>query len=92
MKPMKLSQKEKRIEDALIRGEYLDVNASEFETIAQAIANRKKDAVLNLRVNSEDLKWIKQKAKKLGIKYQTFIGEFLHRLAQVDASRSGLRH
>jgi len=49
--------------------------------IAKAIEQRKKDAVLNIRINSKDLALIKNKAKKHGVKYQTFISEFLHRIA-----------
>ena len=82
MRQTKLTRQEKAIEDALVKGEYVDVSHEEFSSIAQAIKARKKDAVLNLRVNSRDLESIKQKAKRLGIKYQTFISEFIHRLAQ----------
>ncbi len=72
---------EKEIEDALLRGEYVDVSKEKFEEIAQALAGARKNAVLNIRVNSNDLELIKTKAKKLGVKYQTLISEFLHRLA-----------
>lgn len=81
MRRMKLSRKERDIERALLRGEYVDVGRSEFDAIAEAVAHRRKDAVLNIRVNSQDLKAIKAKAKRHGIKYQTFISEFLHRVA-----------
>ena len=64
----KLTKNEKKIESALINGEFMDVGKTEFETIAQSLAARKKDAVLNIRVNREDLKKIKSKAKKYGIK------------------------
>jgi predicted DNA binding CopG/RHH family protein len=72
---------ERAVEEALLRGEYRDVAESEFEEIAQAVAHRRKDAVLNVRVNSQDLKTIKAKAKRHGIKYQTFVSELLHRIA-----------
>jgi len=81
MRQIKLSRQEREIENALVKGEYFDVDKSEFNEIAQAISARKKDAVLNIRVNSGDLKSIKQKAKRLGIRYQTLISEFLHRFA-----------
>lgn len=81
MRQVKLSRGERDIEQALIRGEYVDVGKSEFEAIAEAVAHRRKDAVLNIRVNSQDLKAIKEKAKRHGIKYQTFISEFLHHVA-----------
>lgn len=82
MRRIKLTREEREIEDALIKGEYVDVSEERFQEIAQAIERRKKDTVLNIRVNSYDLKNIKQKAKRYGVKYQTFISEFIHRLAQ----------
>ncbi len=68
--------------EGLLKGEFVDVPQEEFVAIADAVAARRKDAVLNLRVNSRDLESIKQKARKLGIKYQSFISEILHRVAQ----------
>ncbi len=82
MKRVNLTRQEREIEDALVRGEYTNVSKAEFDHIAHAIASRKKDAVLNLRVNSRDLESLKRKAQKLGVKYQTFISEILHRAAQ----------
>lgn len=81
MREIKLTKNEKKIEEALLKGEYASVPKPEFEAIAQAIARRRKDAVLNIRINHSDLVSLKKKAKKLGVKYQTFISEFLHRLA-----------
>ena len=81
MRRIKLTKYEKDIEDRLLRGEYVDVSKEEFDEIAKALDARKKDAVLNIRVNSYDLKNLKEKAHKLGVKYQTFIAEILHRAA-----------
>ena len=78
---IKLTKQEKEIENALIAGKLVDIEEEELKQISKAIARRKKDAVLNIRINSKDLKKIKQKAKKLGIKYQTFISEVLHKIA-----------
>ena len=78
---IKLTRQEKEIDDALAAGEFVNVGKDELKQISQAIARRKKDAVLNIRVNSQDLESIKKKAEKLGIKYQTFISEVLHRIA-----------
>ena len=78
---IKLTKQEKEIENALLSGELVDIKKSELEQISQTIARRKKDAVLNIRINSQDLKNIKQKAKKLGIRYQTLISEVLHKIA-----------
>jgi len=80
MRKIKLTKQEQWIEDHL--DEFVPVSREEFNQIAQAIEARKKDAVLNIRVNSYDLEYLKQKAQKLGIKYQTFISEILHKVAQ----------
>ena len=81
MRRIKLTREERAIEDALIRGEYVPVPRKEFREIVQALAHRRKDAVLNIRINSTDLKSIKEKARRNGVKYQTFIAELLHRVA-----------
>lgn len=81
MKNIRLTKEEREIEKALIGGEYRSVTQKEFESIAEAIRQRKKNAVLNIRVNSEDLRRLKQKSKRLGVAYQTFISEILHRFA-----------
>ena len=82
MSRIKLTKQEKAIENALLKGEYKNAPKSEFNSIAEAIAARKKDAVLNIRVNSKDLASIRQKAKRFGVKYQTFIAELIHRVAR----------
>jgi len=79
MRRMKLTKEEQWIEDHA--EEFVPVSREEFELIKQAIERRKKNAVLNIRVNSYDLQYIKQKARKLGVKYQTFISEILHSVA-----------
>ncbi|MBI2095756.1 MAG: antitoxin [Candidatus Omnitrophica bacterium] len=81
MRRIKLTREEKTIEDALVRGEYVPVSKEKFEEIARAIETHRKNAVLNIRINQGDLDALKTKAKKLGVKYQTFISEILHRVA-----------
>ncbi|MHA1856681.1 MAG: antitoxin [Promethearchaeota archaeon] len=81
MRKMKLTKQEKEIENALLKGEYVDIERDEFKHIADAVASRKKDSVLNIRINGEDLKLLKKKAQNFGIRYQTFISELLHRIA-----------
>jgi predicted DNA binding CopG/RHH family protein len=82
MRRIKLTKQEKAIEDALVRGDYVPVSKKEMDSIIEAIEARKKDSVLNIRINSQDLQNIKRKAKKLGVKYQTFISEVLHKIAE----------
>ena len=79
---IKLTRMEREIEEAAERGEYVATSKERFDEIAEAIQARRKDAVLNIRVNSGDLESLKEKAEKLGVKYQTFISELLHRAAQ----------
>ena len=86
MRKVKLTKNEKETENALMQGEYIDIDKNEFKSIAQAIVSRKKDTVLNIRMNKEDLKLLKKKAQQLGIKYQTFISELLHRVAHNETS------
>jgi predicted DNA binding CopG/RHH family protein len=81
MKRIRLNKEERGIEKAILRGEYKPIGRAESERIARAIARRRKDAVLNIRVNSEDLNQIKEKARKMGVPYQTFISEVLHQVA-----------
>ena len=80
-KRITLDRSERAIEQAVRRGEYRPASKDEFNRIAEAIARRKKDAVLNIRVNSQDLESIKQKAMKVGIPYQTFVSELIHQYA-----------
>jgi predicted DNA binding CopG/RHH family protein len=81
MKRIRLTREERAIEKALLRGEYKPIGREETRRIADALARRKKDAVLNIRVNSMDLADIKKKARRLGVPYQTFISEVLHQVA-----------
>lgn len=80
MKKFKLTKEEQWIEDHA--EEFVPVSRKQFEIIKQALERKKKDAVLNIRVNSYDLETIKHKARKIGVKYQTFISEILHRVAE----------
>ena len=82
MKRIRLTKEEKEIEDSLLRGEYVKVTGAELQEISSSLAARKKDMMMTIRVNSTDIKKIKIKAKKLGVKYQTFISEILHKVAQ----------
>ena len=80
MRRMKLTKEEQWIEDHA--EEFVPVSREEYKKLVEALERRKKDAVLNIRVNSYDLEYIKRKAQKMGIKYQTFISEILHKVAE----------
>ncbi|MDD4953840.1 MAG: antitoxin [Candidatus Omnitrophica bacterium] len=80
MRKIKLTKEEQWIEDHF--EEFVPVSKERYNEIVQALERRKKDTVLNIRVNKFDLETIKQKARKMGFKYQTFISEILHKVAQ----------
>jgi predicted DNA binding CopG/RHH family protein len=88
MRRMKLTKWEKETEDALLRGDYVPVSKEKFEEIKKSIEARRKDAVLNIRINKMDLDALKEKAQRLGVKYQSFIAEILHNVAMERRLRS----
>lgn len=73
----KLTKEEKEIER--MAHLYVPTPAAEVRWIAKQIARARKDAVISVRVNSEDLKRFKAKAKKLGVPYQSIVSELIHR-------------
>lgn len=80
IKRMRLTPEEKAIEAESLTV-YRPVSPEKFKMITEALARRRKDAVLNIRINSYDLATIKQTAKKAGVPYQTLISELLHEYA-----------
>lgn len=82
-RPMKLTRYEQNIEDAIERGEYsISASKEDAEEIRAAIEAYRKNAILHIRINEGVLQKLKAKAKKLGVKYQTFIAEILRNVAQ----------
>ena len=81
MKRIKLTKEEKKIEKDLTAGKYKKVTGKLLNRVKKALVNRKKDYVMTIRVSSADIKKIKKRANRLGIKYQTFISEILHEIA-----------
>lgn len=82
MRETRLTKEEKKIEDKLLKGSYFSVSKSEFEDIAESVASKKRNAMLNIRVNKDDIERIKKIAKKFGVGYQTLISELIHRVAK----------
>lgn len=79
---MKLTEEEKQVDEDLCAGVYKPISPKEFLKIKETIDQWKKSSVLNMRVNPEDIMLIKEKAEKLGVRYQTFIAVHLHRVAR----------
>ena len=82
MKRIKLDKEEKEIMKGIENDEFVPVTGKEFRDAADAIAARKKDATLTLRVNSQDINRIKKMANKKRIRYQSYLSEVIHRLAE----------
>lgn len=82
MRKIKLTREEQWIEDHM--EEFVPVRKEEYDLIVRSLEARKKNAVLNIRVNKLALDVLKQKAQKAGIKYQTFISEILHKVSGVQ--------
>lgn len=80
MRKQKLTREEQWIEDHI--EEFVPINRKLYGEIVAALERKKKEMVLNMRINRDDLEAIKQKARKSGIKYQTLISEILRRFAQ----------
>lgn len=78
---VKLTPEEKKIMKAIEADEYIPVSGKELKDVADAIAARKKDATLTIRVNSRDIDRIKQMAVQKGIPYQSYLSEVIHRVA-----------
>ena len=78
---MKLTRYEKKIERDLINGVYVQGSKEETERIRAAIEAYRKNAILHIRINEGVLRKLKEKATKLGVKYQTCIAEVLRTVA-----------
>ncbi len=82
MKKQHLDQEEKAIMEAIERDEFVPVTGADLRRVADAIAARKKDMTLTIRVNRNDINRIKKMAQKRRIPYQSYISEVIHRIAQ----------
>ncbi len=82
MKRIKLTKEEKRVEGALLLGEYVKAPKKLSDEISKSLLARKKNYIMTIRVNSHDIENIKHKAARLGVRYQTFISEVIHQVAQ----------
>ena len=81
MKKANLDPEEKEIAKAIENDEFIPISGAELKRVADAIAARKKDMTLTIRVNRNDINRIKKMAKKRNIPYQSYISEVIHRIA-----------
>lgn len=82
MKKVKRAKEEREIEKAPVNGKSQPLKDKELRKIESALKARRKDITMTIRVNSEDIEKIRNKAKKMGVKYQSYISEIIHQVAQ----------
>jgi predicted DNA binding CopG/RHH family protein len=78
---MKLTREEKDIRASVERGEWsATAKRSELRKYQEAARQMlKKDARLNIRISSQDLKNLQKRAMEEGLPYQTFVSSLLHK-------------
>lgn len=78
---MKLTKYERQLEQELLRGEWVPASKTEFNRISRMLARHKKNVVVGIKIRQGDLDALKARAKRDGVKYQTFIAKALCRVA-----------
>lgn len=81
----KLSKEEKEILEAVESGKVqTSKNASSIQTRHKAYAEAmlKKDARINIRLPSKDLRGLQKRALEEGIPYQTLVASILHKYVE----------
>jgi len=78
---MKLNKEEKDILTSVERGEWKATTQKADLRRYQDAARQmmKKDARLNIRISSQDLKSLQKRAMEEGLPYQTFVSSLLHK-------------
>jgi predicted DNA binding CopG/RHH family protein len=82
---MKLTKSEREIQKAIQEGKFQEVPWSEAKKYGEWARAQAKNISISIRINGLDLENLKAIAAKKGKKYQTYIGEILHREAQKAA-------
>ena len=83
---MKLTKMEKQILEDFREGKFKEDKLSrkekqEYADAAKATKVFMKDKRITIRINSVDLEKLKEQAYQAGKKYQTYLGDILHRQA-----------
>ncbi len=78
---MKLTKEEKALRASVERGEWgMTTKKSDLRKYQEAARQMlKKDARLNIRISSQDLKNLQIRAMEEGLPYQTFVSSLLHK-------------
>ena len=78
---MKLTKEEQVLVRSIERGEWrATTDKAELRKYREAAQQMlKKDARLNIRISSQDLKNLQKRAMQEGLPYQTFVSSLLHK-------------
>ena len=82
---MRYTKEEKEIRESFRKGEIEYLPKEEGKKYQKWAKAQAKNTLISLRINGLDLMNLKAIAAKKGKKYQTYIGEILHREAQKAA-------
>lgn len=77
MEKIKLTEEEKSIENSI--DTLKPVSAKKKEKINRILERARKSRSISLRISAYDLERLKEKAKRLGMPYQTLINSVLHK-------------
>jgi len=77
-----LSKEEKHLEDKIFSDKWPSVGEKNLSDYRKSASNHlKKDARLNIRISSADLKLIKDRAAEEGLPYQSLVSSLIHKYA-----------
>jgi predicted DNA binding CopG/RHH family protein len=77
---VKLTKEEKDLLESIERGEFRSLGRKEKERIEKIVRqSSRKNTSISIRMNEDDLKRIKLRAKREGVPYQTLITSILHK-------------
>lgn len=77
---VKLTREEKEIERSLMRDEWEPAPKSEVRRLQKVVREAlKKDKRINIRLSSQDLAGMRERALQEGIPYQTLVASVIHK-------------
>lgn len=76
----RLTREEKEIERSLMRGKWKPAPKSEVRRLQKVVREAlKKDKRINIRLSSQDLDGMRERALQEGIPYQTLMASVIHK-------------
>src|SRR5665213_3260997 len=82
----KLTKDEKKVSDALKKGDYQSLSKSEVKHYAKLAGSEverrkesRKEERINIRLTSDDLEGLRKRAEDEGLPYQTLVASVIHK-------------